>query len=113
MLLLSNAVMSGYEKVILIDAIQTGKHPVGTLISFNMKDLKGGSAMSRHHVPLPEAIALGHHIEMDLPSKIQIYAIEVEDVATFSESCTTQVKRSIPDIAREIITKELNQYDPE
>ena len=94
--------MKGYEQVILIDAIRTGKHPVGALISFDMKDLKGGSAMSRHHVPLPEAMALGHHIKMDLPTKIIIYAIEVKDVSTFSESCTPEVAKHIPEAARKI-----------
>jgi hydrogenase maturation protease len=95
--------LAGYEQVILIDAIQTGKHPVGSLISFDMEELKGGSAMSRHHVPLPEAIALGRHLEMDLPADIRIYAIEVQDGMTFSESCTPEMAKHIPDLAKKIV----------
>jgi len=102
-------VITGYDHVILIDAIQTGKHPVGTLISLKAENLKGGSAMARHQVPLPEALALGHHLEMDLPADIRIYAVEVKDVSTFSESCTPELEKRIKAIAREIAGKEFSQ----
>jgi hydrogenase maturation protease len=94
--------INGYEQVILIDAVQTGKHPVGTLISLKAEDLKGGSAMTRHQVPFPEALALGHALHMDLPSEIKIYAIEVKDVMTFRESCTHDVQKHIPEIVQKI-----------
>ncbi len=95
-----------YDKLILIDAIVTGQNPVGTIVKMKPEDLPSGSAMTRHHVGLPEAIALGEKMGMHLPREIVIYGIEPADTRTFQESCTPQLAACISDIAQEIIERE-------
>ena len=78
----------GYDRVFIIDAVQTGKVDVGEVVKLKIDDLKGGSAMARHQVPFHEALMLGQRLGMDLPEEIVIYGIEVKEILTFSESCT-------------------------
>ena len=73
-------IMSGYEKVILIDAIQTGGNDIGALVKIRPEDLPGGSSMARHQVSLVEALELGRLLKMNLPESIVIYGVEVKDV---------------------------------
>jgi len=95
--------MVGYDRVILIDALSFGNKPAGTLVKVGIDDLKGGSAMSRHQVPLHEALELGRRLNMDLPDEIIIYGIQVLDTMTFGEKCTPEVDTAISGIASEII----------
>jgi hydrogenase maturation protease len=93
----------GFDRVILIDAVQTGRAEVGEVIKLSMDDLKGGSSMTRHQVPLHEALLLGQKLNMELPEEIEIYGIEVQEILTFSESCTPVVASKIPQIVEAII----------
>jgi hypothetical protein len=43
---------------------------------------------------------------MHVPREIRIYAIEIEDNQTFSETCTPSVERAIPRIVKEIAQRE-------
>ena len=95
--------MKGYDHLILIDAMQTGEHEIGTLVKLKAEDMKGGSALSRHQVSFSDAMELGRRLNMDLPTKIDIYGIEVVDILTFGESCTPEVGARIPAIVEEII----------
>ncbi len=93
--------LRGWGHVILIDAIITGAPP-GTLMKVKADELGGGSAMSRHHVSLPEALALGKAMKMDIPGIVTIYAVEAQDVTTFGESCTPAIEKKIPEIVEQI-----------
>ena len=95
--------IKGFDHLVLIDAMQTGKYEVGTLIKLRAEDMKGGSAMSRHQVSFSDALELGRRLNMDLPEKIDIYGIEVMDIFTLGESCTPEVGARIPAIVEEII----------
>ncbi len=98
--------MKGFNRVILIDGVVTGKHRPGTLLKLKPEDLEGGSSMSRHQVAFPEALMLGKNLNMDLPNEIVIYGVEVKDAWTFGESCTPEVSAKIPMIVTEIIRNE-------
>jgi len=95
--------ITGFDRAVIIDAIQTGEYSPGTVLSITADDLPGGSSLTRHQVPFSEALVLGRRIGMQIPSQILIYGIEAEDVFTFSEECTPSVAAKIPEIAERII----------
>jgi hydrogenase maturation protease len=97
--------IQGRERVILIDAIMTGKVPVGHLLELKVEDLSGGSAMARHQISFSEALQLGERLHMDLPGQIQIFAVEVQDPLTFGETCTPELVRRIPELVDAIYRK--------
>jgi hydrogenase maturation protease len=97
----------GYKRLILIDAIRTGKAPPGTLIRLKPGDLTSSIHLaSPHDVNLPTALELGRVHGLAIPETIHIYAVEVDDVSTFSEACTPAVERAVPEIAEEILRRE-------
>ena len=85
-----------YDKVIIIDAIQTSGGTAGHIYR-----LEPGSfnyslhSSSPHDVNLATALELGRQLKLPLPQDIVIYAIEAADVNTFSEKCTTEVQQVI------------------
>jgi hydrogenase maturation protease len=99
-------IMEGYSKVVIVDAIKRGGK-AGTLYKIPFQQLadKAGSS-SVHTIDLATAIKFGKEMRMSMPQEISIYGIEVEDTETFSENLTPEVKKAIPSLAREILSKE-------
>ncbi len=97
----------GYDKLILIDSIKTGKAKPGKLHKFTFEEFR----KTRHHAQ-PHDISLFEAFEIikqhgdKLPSIIEIYAVEVTDTSTLSETCTTDVEDAIPIISQKIIDEQ-------
>lgn len=98
--------LSGYDEAVIVDAVLTGKKSPGTILTFKVEDLQGGSAMSRHHVSPVHALELGRQLGMNLPEKIRFYGIEVSDTRTFKEACLPELTEKIPQLARDIMKRE-------
>jgi len=56
-------------------------------------------AASPHEVNFATALELGNRLGLALPQQITIFAIEVENVNSFSEECTPEVEHAIPVVA--------------
>lgn len=101
--------LSGYDRAIIIDAIQTGKGQPGRIYRLGPEALaRTRHAASPHDVNLATALQLGEKLMLKLPREIIIFAIEVEDVTTFSEECTPAVLKAIPKCV-EMVARELQK----
>jgi hydrogenase maturation protease len=90
--------LMGYERVVLVDAVFTGSGQPGQIHRLRPGDLlESLHSGSTHDLSLSGALALGRGLGLSLPSDedIAIFAVEVEDVWTFGESCTPAVARAI------------------
>lgn len=103
--------MTGYDFAVIIDAVRTGRHKPGTVLKIPAQDLPGGSSLTRHQVSLAEALALAGTIGMPVPENILIYGIEVEDIETFSETCSPALVKRLPHIVREIVPDIIPQFE--
>jgi hydrogenase maturation protease len=100
--------MAGYERVIIIDAIQTGGEP-GRVSRLDIASIQSTRhASSTHDINLATALELGKKLNMPLPKTIDIFTVEATDTTTFSERCTTIVANSIP-VCVDMIFKELRK----
>ncbi len=89
----------GYQRVIIIDSIQTRGAKVGHIYRLEPGDFAvTRHAISPHDVNLLTALELGKRLGLEIPKEIIIFAIEVQDVTTFSEKCTPQVEQAIPKV---------------
>jgi hydrogenase maturation protease len=88
--------LSGWERVLIVDAVQTGGHAPGTVLSFPFEALGTEAGPSPHAVGLPTVIRLGRQSGVPLPSWIHIVAIEAEDMASFVEGLTPAVEAAVP-----------------
>jgi hydrogenase maturation protease len=97
--------MVGYQRVIIIDAIQTRQDPLGKVTCFPLEalsDRAAGHTTSTHDTSLVTAIALGRSMGAPLPDQVTIVAVEVEQVYEFSEALSPEIAVSIP-LAEQVV----------
>jgi hydrogenase maturation protease len=99
--------LTGYERLIIVDAIQTKGGKPGDIYKLSPSDFKVGRMAVIHDLGLLSTLELGRKLEMEMPREVVIFAIEAKDMATFSEECTPEVKKSIPK-AVETVVKEVS-----
>lgn len=102
-------VLAGYDRAIIVDAIQTVGGAAGQVYRLDPHDL--GSAMhvtSPHDVDFTTAMELGRRLGVALPGEVVIFAVEARDVTTFSEECTPDVRRAIP-LCADMVIEELSK----
>jgi hydrogenase maturation protease len=86
----------GYDKVIIIDAIQTEKGQAGQIHRMEPQDFSSAKHFSSpHQINLTTALELGKMLNLAMPQKITIFAVEAKDITTFSEKCSPKVEQAI------------------
>lgn len=90
--------MIGFDRAIIIDAIQTHSHPPGTLHRLHPDDMPTQRSASAHDVNLATALAFGRQAGARLPQDEQILLIGIEaaDVQTFDEALSPDLERALP-----------------
>lgn len=91
--------MLDYPRAIVVDSILTGKNKVGTVIRITPEDFSESKNISNlHNVGFIQALKFWSSAGGSVPEDIVIYAMEVEDVSTFSETMTPGVESSLPEL---------------
>ena len=88
--------LTGWDRVLVVDAVRTGQHPPGTVLSFPFEALGTEAGPSPHAVGLPTVIRLGRQSGVPLPSWIHVVAVEAEDMDSFVEGLTPAVEAAVP-----------------
>jgi hydrogenase maturation protease len=102
--------MLDYEKVVVVDAIMWPDHLPGEVMRLEEKDFSHTvHGSSPHGVNISTAIALGRQTSPDrMPKEIVFYAMQAEDVSTFSEKMTQKVKENLPKLIA-LVIEEINR----
>ena len=100
--------MAGWERVILLDAIQFEGLKPGTVVRVDPDDLHTSLRIrSVHEIDLPTALELGRRMGFDMPGKLTIFGIQAQDMLTFGESLTEPAERGM-DKAVDLVLKEIS-----
>jgi hydrogenase maturation protease len=100
--------LSGYDRAIIVDAINTGRKPQGTVDCFRLEDLPNyaqSHLASAHETTLQTALQVGRTMGAALPNDILIVAIEAQNVYDFSEELSPAVARAVPKAVELIISQ--------
>jgi hydrogenase maturation protease len=92
-------IIADYDRLIMVDAIQTRGGKPGDVYRLGVDDLRTSLHVgSTHDLSLHGALNFGRNLGMALPDNqaIAIIAVEVADVLTFGEKCTPAVAAAIP-----------------
>ena len=92
-------VLSGYDLVIVIDAIRTAGGVPGAWYRFTAADLRETLHLTNvHDVNFATALELGRRLGMPLPrtEDIHIFAVETRDPLFFSECMTPELEDAYP-----------------
>ena len=100
--------LTGYDKVILIDSLNTGNHAQGEVITFTLDelvDLTYGHSASAHDASLKTALKMGRDMKIPLPGDEDIYvvAIEAEHVYDFKEELSPAISASVSVAVKEVL----------
>ncbi len=99
----------GYDRAIIIDAIQTVGGKAGQIYRLDPKAFDTAlHTASAHGIDFTTALEFGKKLGLPLPQKIVIFAIEASDISTFREECTPEVKQAIPTCV-EMVLQELKR----
>jgi hydrogenase maturation protease len=97
--------MIGYDRAILIDAVNTGQPP-GAVYRFQLEDLPEVSCAhttAAHDTSLQNALKLGRRMGAKLPSSVAVVGVEAERLYDFSEDLTPAVAAAVPEAARAVL----------
>jgi hydrogenase maturation protease len=98
----------GYDRAIIVDAIQTVGGKAGQIYRLEPKAFDTAlHTASAHGIDFTTALEFGKKLGLPLPQEIVIFAIEASNVSTFSEECTPEVKSAIPACVK-MVLQELN-----
>ena len=101
-------VVRGYDKVVIIDAIQTTNGKPGELHILEENDFERSiHCSSPHGINIATALALGRKlVPHEMPERVVFFAVEAQDLVNVSEKLTPEVEEALPRIV-ERIEKEL------
>jgi hydrogenase maturation protease len=107
--------MLGYERVILIDSLNTGKYAQGEIVTFSLDslaDLTYGHSASAHDLSLKNALKMGRQMGANLPNdeNVTIVAVEAAHVYEFTEELSPEIARAVPK-AINVVLRLLEQTD--
>jgi len=94
----------GYDRVIIVDAIQTKEGKAGQIYRMQPDDFSFAKRVSSpHQINLVTALELGKMLDLVMPKEITVFAVEAKDITTFSEKCTPEVEKAIPRVVKMVL----------
>jgi hydrogenase maturation protease len=86
--------MTGYDRVVVVDAAVTGGAP-GTIRRMGPGEIPTQRTAIAHGIDLPRALELGRALGLPMPSVVRVVAIEAERVLEFSSEMTPAVAAAL------------------
>ena len=96
----------GYERAVIVDALETGDEPPGTVRSFRLEELpeRGRARLaSAHDASLAAALDLGRSLGAALPVSPWVVAVEARLRDTFSDELSPEVAAAVARAADQVM----------
>jgi hydrogenase maturation protease len=93
----------GYDRAIVVDAIQTQGGEPGAIYRLTLDDLPTLHVNSAHDASLKAALALGRQLGARLPEEIVIYAIEAVNLYDFGETLSPPIAAGVARAAERVL----------
>jgi hydrogenase maturation protease len=97
--------VQGAEVLIVIDAILDDSLAPGETAWFPRKTFTSPRMTGVHNMDIFTAIDFARRHGEPMPNDIHVLGVGVDDVVTFSETCTPDVESAIPNIADDVVTR--------
>ncbi len=95
--------IADFDALILVDAVQTGRAPPGTIHACDIADLPQVTATSPHFIGVGETLALGRRLGLTMPQRVRVIAIEVADPYTLGTQPTARVREAVALAAERVV----------
>ncbi|MDH4157607.1 MAG: hydrogenase maturation protease [candidate division Zixibacteria bacterium] len=94
----------GYDRAVIIDAINTGRCPAGTILELGPEDFKPVSGPSPHYTGLPELISLAKQLHLEFPGDIKVFAVESSETQTVGAPMSAPVAAALSEVVERVKT---------
>ncbi len=98
--------MLGYQRVVLVDCLETGSSPVGTVHSMPLADLANptaGHSASAHDTSLITALETAKTMGASVPARVDVVTIEAKNTYDFSEELSPEIAAAVPMATQEVL----------
>lgn len=98
--------MLGYDRVVLVDSMETGQGPVGSVRRFPLASLPNpmaGHSASAHDTSLITALKTAESLGVEVPKRVDVVAVEAQNVYDFSEELSPPVAAAVPDAVQAVL----------
>ncbi|MHC4870629.1 MAG: hydrogenase maturation protease [Planctomycetota bacterium] len=99
--------IAGYERLIVLDIIITGKSVPGTLYEVDLEQLSRlhvTRLVDSHGLNLYTVLEIGTRCGYRMPEQVKIIAVEGGDCESFSEGLTDAVQASFPAVLERVVS---------
>jgi hydrogenase maturation protease len=96
----------GYDRVVLVDSMETGQGQVGSVRTFplaSLPDPMAGHSASAHDTSLITALKTAESIGADIPKRVDVVAVEAQNVYDFSEELSPPVAAAVPKAVQAVL----------
>lgn len=94
--------LCGYSTVLVVDAIRTGNHVPGTVLSFPLQEIRAPAGPFPHTMGVPSILQRASEMGLEVPRRVHVVAVEVEDLVTLKEGLSGPVQSCISEAARAV-----------
>jgi hydrogenase maturation protease len=89
--------LNGFERVLIIDVVQTGRHAPGTLLVLPPERASAGRTLGgSHQMDLTTALSFGRSVGYELSESITLLAAEAKDLLTIQEQMSPELSAVVP-----------------
>jgi len=105
-------IVTGFERLIVVDSVTTGEHPPGTLMEmdFVRESLHPASV---HHFSIGLIPEIANALGLPCPETIRVYGIEIEPPGCYTDRLSAEIGSMVPSIAMELVDLEFNYMKDE
>ena len=90
--------VADYDELIIVDAVQTGHAEPGHVHELEVDQMQLIPGGSPHFLGIAEMLALGRELDLPVPGKTRIFAVEVEDPYTLEQGLTPALSAAFPSL---------------
>jgi len=96
--------LAGYHRLVVVDAVQLGSAPFGTVHRFSLTELASTvHPSSPHDINFATAFQMAKQWGYHIPEDVRIYGIEVKELSRFSQGCTPEITEKLHKIVEHIL----------
>jgi hydrogenase maturation protease len=95
----------GFDSLVVVDAIQTGRAPAGTIHEFDAGSLSGHNLSAPHFLGVAETLLLGRRLGLPMPDRVRVVAVEAEDPFTLGTRMTAAVEAAVEAAAARVVLR--------
>jgi hydrogenase maturation protease len=104
--------LSGYRRALILDVVQTGRSPAGTLFDWPVAASAAAWTLGgSHQCDLATALSFGRALGFKLPEEVSLLVAEASDLLTVREELSPPVAAAVPR-ARALVAAWLDRTGP-